>query len=33
MNEIRDSMDIGWQLATKEGALCEENMRGVRFDL
>nr|KAF6479780.1 eukaryotic translation elongation factor 2 [Molossus molossus] len=30
---IKDSVVAGFQWATKEGALCEENMRGVRFDV
>ncbi|XP_053530549.1 elongation factor 2 isoform X2 [Ictalurus punctatus] len=33
LNEIKDSVVAGFQWATKEGALCEENMRGVRFDI
>ncbi|XP_043346962.1 elongation factor 2-like [Dermochelys coriacea] len=33
LNEIKDSVVAGFQWATKEGALCEENMRGVRFDM
>uniref|UniRef100_A0A8C5XJ56 Elongation factor 2 n=1 Tax=Microcebus murinus TaxID=30608 RepID=A0A8C5XJ56_MICMU len=33
LNEIKDSVVAGFQWATKEGALCEENMRGVRFDV
>lgn len=33
LNEIKDSCVAGFQWATKEGVLCEENMRGVRFDL
>ena len=30
--EIRDSLNNGFQWATKEGVLCGEPMRGVRFD-
>uniref|UniRef100_A0A667YLQ4 Eukaryotic translation elongation factor 2 n=1 Tax=Myripristis murdjan TaxID=586833 RepID=A0A667YLQ4_9TELE len=33
LNEIKDSVVAGFQWATKEGALCEENMRGIRFDI
>jgi len=33
LNEIKDSCVAGFQWATKEGVLCEENMRGVRFNL
>lgn len=32
LNEIKDSVATGFQWTTKQGALCEENMRGVRFD-
>ncbi|KAK2138162.1 hypothetical protein NP493_8486g00003 [Ridgeia piscesae] len=33
LNEIKDSVVAGFQWATKEGILCEENMRGVRFNI
>uniref|UniRef100_A0A8C2Q1I7 Eukaryotic translation elongation factor 2b n=1 Tax=Cyprinus carpio TaxID=7962 RepID=A0A8C2Q1I7_CYPCA len=33
LNEIKDSVVAGFQWATKEGVLCEENMRAVRFDV
>uniref|UniRef100_A0A8B9N2D2 Elongation factor 2 n=1 Tax=Accipiter nisus TaxID=211598 RepID=A0A8B9N2D2_9AVES len=33
LNEIKDSVVAGFQWATKEGVLCEENMRGVHFDI
>jgi len=33
LNEIKDSVVAGFQWATKESALCEENMRGVRFNI
>ena len=33
LNEIKDSVVAGFQWATKEGALCEENMHDVRFDV
>ncbi|KAJ8367462.1 hypothetical protein AAFF_G00317590 [Aldrovandia affinis] len=33
LNEVKDSVVAGFQWATKEGVLCEENMRGVRFDI
>jgi len=31
--EIKDSVVAGFQWATKEGVLCDENMRNVRFNL
>jgi elongation factor 2 len=33
LNEIKDSVVAAFAWATKEGVLCEENMRGVRFDI
>lgn len=33
LNEIKDSCVAAFQWATKEGVLCEENMRGIRFRL
>ncbi|XP_023178172.2 elongation factor 2-like [Drosophila hydei] len=33
LNEIKDSVIAGFQWASKEGVLAEENMRGVRFDI
>ncbi|KAK0413175.1 hypothetical protein QR680_006644 [Steinernema hermaphroditum] len=33
LNEIKDSVVAGFQWATKEGVLCDENMRGIRFNL
>ncbi|CAK9293196.1 unnamed protein product [Gordionus sp. m RMFG-2023] len=33
LNEIKDSVVAGFQWATKEGVLCEENVRGVRFNV
>jgi len=33
LNEIKDSVVAGFQWASKEGVLCDENLRGVRFDL
>jgi len=33
MNEIKDSMDGAFQWATKEGVLCEENMRACKFNI
>ncbi|KFQ90460.1 Elongation factor 2, partial [Nipponia nippon] len=33
LNEIKDSVVAGFQWAMKEGVLCEDNMRGVRFDI
>lgn len=33
LNEIKDSCIAGFQWAAKEGVLCDENMRGVRFNI
>jgi len=33
LNEIKDSVVAGFQWATKEGVLCEENMRSCRYDV
>ena len=33
LNEIKDSCVAGFQWATKEGVLCDENMRGCRFNI
>jgi elongation factor 2 len=33
LNEIKDSVVAGFQWATKEGVLCDENVRGVRYDI
>merc|ERR1712098_1020262 len=33
LNEIKDSVIAGFQWASKEGVLCEENMRSVRFNI
>jgi len=33
LNEIKDSVVAGFQWATKEGVLCDENMRGARFNI
>jgi elongation factor 2 len=33
LNEIKDSVVAGFQWAVKESVLCEENMRGVRFNI
>merc|ERR1719244_1198932 len=33
LNEIKDSCVAGFQWATKEGVLCDENMRGIRFNV
>jgi len=33
LNEIKDSVIAGFQWASKEGVMCEENMRGVRFNI
>merc|ERR1712203_1113310 len=33
MNEIKEHVASAFQWTTKEGPLCEENMRGIRFNL
>lgn len=33
MSEIKDSCVAGFQWAAKEGVLCDENMRAVRFNM
>merc|ERR1739847_102474 len=33
LNEIKDSVVAGFQWATKEGVLADENMRGCRFNI
>jgi len=33
LNEIKDSVVAGFQWATKESVLCDENLRAVRFDI
>ncbi|ESP03605.1 hypothetical protein LOTGIDRAFT_199050 [Lottia gigantea] len=33
LNEIKDSCVAGFNWATKEGVMCEENMRSVRFNI
>jgi len=33
LNEIKDSVEAAFQWATKEGVLCDENMRGCRFNI
>ena len=33
LNELKDGCITGFQCATKEGVLVEENVRGVRFDI
>lgn len=33
LNEIKDSMEAAFQWATKEGVMCSENMRGIRFNI
>ncbi|OII77032.1 elongation factor 2 [Cryptosporidium andersoni] len=33
LNEIKDHCNSAFQWATKEGILCEEDMRGIRFNL
>jgi elongation factor 2 len=33
LNEIKDSFVAAFQWATKEGVLCDENMRGIKFNI
>lgn len=33
LTEIRETMTAAFQWVTKEGVICDENMRGVRFDI
>jgi len=33
LNEIKDSMEAAFQWGTKEGVMCDENMRGIRFNI
>lgn len=33
MNEIKDSVVAGFQVVTYSGVLCEENQRGIRYDI
>merc|ERR1712088_240517 len=33
LNEIKDSVIAGFQWASKEGVLCDENMRAIRFNI
>merc|ERR1711904_453896 len=33
VNEIKEHVNSAFQWCTKEGPLCEENMRGIRFNL
>jgi len=33
LNEIKDSVVAGFQWASKEGVLCDENMRGIRYNV
>lgn len=33
MNEIKDSCIAGFQWASKEGVLCDENMRAIRYNV
>merc|ERR1719236_399026 len=33
LNEIKEHVNSAFQWATKEGPLCEENMRGIRFNI
>jgi len=33
LNEIKDSFEAAFQWATREGVMCDENMRGIRFNI
>jgi len=33
LNEIKDSFEAAFQWGTKEGVMCDENMRGIRFNI
>ena len=33
MNDMKDSFVSAWQWATKEGVMCDENMRGIRINI
>jgi elongation factor 2 len=33
LQEVKDSFNAAWQWATKEGVMCDENMRGIRYNL
>ena len=33
LTEIKDSVEAAFQWATREGVMCDENMRGCRFDI
>merc|ERR1712139_383681 len=33
LDEIKDSVVAGFQWATKEGVMCDESMRGIRFNI
>ncbi|GMS97250.1 hypothetical protein PENTCL1PPCAC_19425, partial [Pristionchus entomophagus] len=33
LNEVKDAVVAGFQWATRDGVLCEENMRGIRFNM
>jgi len=33
LNEIKDSCEAAFQWATREGVLCDESMRGIRFNI
>lgn len=33
LQEIKDSFEAAFQWATKEGVMCDENMRGMRFNI
>jgi elongation factor 2 len=33
LQELKDSFIAAWQWATKEGVMCDENMRGIRYNL
>ena len=33
INEVKDSMSSAFQWSSKQGVLCEESMRGIRFNI
>lgn len=33
MNEIRESMESAFQIITREGIVCEEQLRGIRINV
>jgi len=33
LSEVKDTLTTAFQWATKEGVMCDENMRGIRFNI